>query len=212
MDAATFDKLTVGDEYQTFFSLIESLGYKRVHVNYSGGGDSGGTDTIDFLPVPKDNDKNKNEKYDIQRRISEHFEEFLSNPIYSRHGSFADGGGYSVDGIVVWDIPSKEVTIEGTEHNWGQNDSEEDDEDAEETCEDTGFEEPVYSFEDGTGLHPRGSTDQSRSFEVLCFYVRNILKKKLPEVLHNRVLAAIIEGDESAKDYVAFLEEQKETV
>jgi hypothetical protein len=203
MDDATFDKLTRGDEYQTFFALMESLGYKKVHVNYSGGGDSGGTDSIDFYPVPKDNDKNKKEKYDIQRRISERFEEFLSNPIYSRHGSFADGGGYSVDGVVVWDIPNKAVTIEGTEHNWGYNDGEEDEE--EEVCEDTGFEEPVYSFDEG-------SPDHDRSFEVLCFYVRNILKGKLPEVLHNRVLAAIIEGDESAKDYVAFLEEKKEKV
>lgn len=180
-----FTKLLASDERLRLLNLIELMGFDSVRVEYSGGGDSGSVDFIEFLP-------NRNKSSDF---IRDYFEETLSQPIWDTHGSFADGGGYSVNGSVVWDAKEKTVDIMGTHHYY------ECDEDGEETdSNDEDWAESIYSAEDDDEV-------RDDSYDCLFAYAKYVLKDKFPGEYHNRMIAAAIQGDEHAKKYVKWVED-----
>ena len=195
-----FDRMTLGSSYQRLFAFLDSLGVSRINVEYSGGGDSGGADNIEILPkksvftgVAQKLDKK------VIEFIKDDLEEDLSNPIYDRHGSFADGGGYSVNGVVVYDVEQNKAWIEGTDHYYEYNESEDEDEEAEETCSDEDWDETLYNREvDELG--------DERTFDY-AFYYAKLTEKQFPDVFHNQLAAAAIAGDEKAKEYMAWASE-----
>lgn len=184
-----FDRLTLGSSYQRLFAFCKGLGISRINVEYSGGGDSGGMDSIEV--IPKSIDK------EVVNFIRNNLEEKLSNPIYDRHGSFADGGGYSVNGTVVYDIANNKAWIEGTDHFYEYNDSENEDEEGEETSSDEAWDEMLYDHEDEDEL------GDEREYEFALHYAK-LTNKPFPDAIHNQMSAAAITGDENAKEYMAW--------
>lgn len=183
MDTKLFDSLTLGSFERRLFAYMKVVGLDRITVHYSGGGDSGGMDYMSFHPSTK-NDA-------LENGIKEDLEDALCNPIYSRHGSFADGGGYNVDGEVVWDALNGKVSIEGTDHHY------EYDEEGETTEEsDDGFEETLYDSSDDKG---HGG---ERDYELVFMFARDYFKNRLPEEFHNRLLIEATNGDDYATQYV----------
>lgn len=183
-----FSDLSVGDEKLRVLRFMDVLGLDTIRVNYSGGGDSGSVDDIEFLP---DGAVARN----VYEFITNRFDELLSQPIWDKHGSFADGGGYSVSGTVVWDAKEKAVTIRGTDHYY-----EYDDEGDETNSEDVDWEEGCFDWEDG-------DPDRSDpSFDMLYAYAKFVLKDKFPGEYHNRMLAAAMEKDQGAVEYVKWCE------
>ena len=183
-----FTDLSVGDERLRVLRFMDVLGLETIHVNYSGGGDSGSVDNIEFFP---EDTVNRN----TYQFITTRFEETLSGPVWDHHGSFADGGGYSVSGSVVWNAKEKEVSIQGTHHYYEYNDegeeTESNDEDFAETCFDFDEDDPV---------------DEEPSFDILYAYAKFVLKDKFPGEYHNRMLAAAIKKDKDAIEYVKWCE------
>lgn len=200
MDSKLFDSLTAGDFYTRFFAFCRSFGVERVNVEYSGGGDSGGTDNVEIV-FNKDVKKNltKELKDSIKSYIREDLEEELSNPIYSRHGSFADGGGYSVNGTVVYDATNNRAWIEGTDHYYEYNE----DGDEETDSNDKEWDEMLFEGEEDSVKY-----DNERDYTFAFAYCK-IKKEQLPAVEHNKMSAAAIAGDECAKEYMAWCGEKK---
>ena len=181
-----FKILTTGDKYRRFFSLMEVMGFNTLTVNYSGGGDSGGPDGYTFHPDAKPG---------TAKKIEERFEEFLCEPIWNRHGSFADGGGFSVDGSVIWDAKEKNVSISGCDHYY---EYDEDGEDAGQNDEEWG--DTVAELDEDY------DDSNEEGFECAAFYYTCILEKKMPVEHHNRMIAAAITGDVDAIKYVKWCE------
>lgn len=185
-----FKRLATGDRYRRFFSLMEVMGFDTLTVNYSGGGDSGGPDNYTFHPDAKPS---------TAKKIEEYFEEFLCEPIWNHHGSFADGGGFSVDGEVVWDAKEKTVSISGCNHYY---EYDEEGEDSGQVDEEWG--ETVNSIDDDYD-----DSQEEDNFECVAFYSIHILEKQLPPEHHNRMIAAAITGDVGAIKYVKWCEQNK---
>lgn len=189
MDTKLFDSLTRGCFEERFFAYMKAVGLNLVTVVYSGGGDSGGMDYVEFDPAV--NDK-------IKDGIKNDLEEQLCNPIYSRHGSFADGGGYYVNGQVVYDSNTHTVNISGTDHITTYTYAEGlEDEEADEETREEDWEECVYS------KPSKGFSDKSIDCLFAYLYARDFLDNKLPEDLHNKMIAeASINEDEHAIKYM----------
>jgi hypothetical protein len=183
-----FTDLSVGDERLRVLKFMDVLGLDTIRVNYSGGGDSGSIDDVEFLP---DGAVARN----VYEFVTERFEEVISQPVWDTHGSFADGGGYSVSGTVIWDAKQKEVSIQGTHHYY------ELDENCEETeSNDEDFAETCYEFDE------EDPVDGEPSFDMLYAYAKFVLKDKFPGEYHNRMLAAAMEKDKGAFEYVKWVE------
>jgi hypothetical protein len=183
MNKELFDKLTKGNFYTRLFNYMNEVGLNRIIVQYSGGGDSGGMDEMAFLPALK------NES--IENSIKSELEDELSQPIYNRHGGFADGGGYSVNGSVIWDAQKKQVWIEGVDHYYEYG------EDGDESgSSDEEWHESVYSQEDDEKIY------DERDYLFAYLYSKDVLNAKLPEEFHNMILLEATSGDESAKRYI----------
>lgn len=189
-----FRKLSVSDERLRILNLLELMGFNSVHVNYSGGGDSGTVEGFDFFPEPVTEEQKK-----AARFIETHFEETLEQPIWDRHGSFADGGGYSVSGTVIWDSKDKVVDIRGTDYYWEYDEEGEENESSEED-----WSEGVCEYE------PENMNEfDDCDYSCLAAYAQYVLKDKFPGEYHNRMIASAIEGDAGAKNYVVWLEEER---
>ena len=186
-----FAKLSVEDERLRILNLMELLGFDTIHVNYSGGGDSGSVDNVEFFPTPT----SKSQK-DAAKFIEKRFEEPLSQPIWDKHGSFADGGGFSVNGIVVWDAKQKMVDINGTDHYWEYDEEGEESDSSEEE-----WGEGVYEFDEDDQ-----TPSQNYSYDCLSAYAQFVLKDQFPGEYHNRIVAGAIQGDKQAKEYVKWVE------
>lgn len=195
MNQETFDKICRGEFNDRLFAFMDLVGVECIKVHYSGGGDSGGADNIEYAP-----DKiSKSLKEEIDNVCGED----LSTPIYNKHGSFADGGGYSVDGVVVYDAKRKIVTISGTDHyyEWESN-GDEDDEDGEEKCRDEEWYEDVYE-------QKQHDLYEDEDYTFAAIYAKYVLKKKLPEEFHNRLLLAATDNCPTAKDYIKWAANKK---
>lgn len=184
-----FDRLTLGSSYQRLFAFCKSVGISRINVEYSGGGDSGGPDNVEILP------KVSKEVADF---VHNDLAEELSNPIYDRHGSFADGGGYSVNGTVVYDIENNKAWIEGVDHYYEYSESENEDEEGEETSNDEEWDEMLYDHEDSDN-----ELGEERDYKFALEYAK-LTKKSFTDAIHNQMSAAAIAGDESAKEYMVW--------
>lgn len=192
MDLDTiWNNLSVGNEKIRIFNLMKVLGFNSIHVNYSGGGDSGGPDGCDFYPEPSSDETRAASNF-----IWNTFEETLSNPIYDIHGSFADGGGYSVNGTVIWDADEKSVNIKGTHHYYDYDDE---GETTEENDED--WAETVYEYDE------EDEREGSPAYDCLFAYAKFVLVGKFPGEYHNRMVASAMEGDADAIKYVKWCEQ-----
>jgi hypothetical protein len=163
----------------------------RIDVNYSGGGDSGSVESIELVFDEKVA-KEQQRKLDAFREV---FEEELAQPIWDKHGSFADGGGYSVDGVVTYKAKDKTVYISGTDHYWGDYDSEENEN--EEDLEQSRDEE----WEDLVAEKTEVDAGDD-SYDFVCFYAKHVIGGRLPEEFHNQILFAAADGDPAAKKYI----------
>lgn len=187
MDTKLFNDLSTGSFEQRLFSYMDAVGLSRIELEYSGGGDSGGVDHMTFVPAVAS----------VENSFSEQLEEELSSPIYNRHGGFADGGGYHVNGVVLYDAKNKLINISGTDHHTTYSYNEQDDDyDEGETSEEE-WEEILFTKKD---------FDKKRFGKDLIFvylYARDFLKSRLPEEFHNRMLTeAATNNDEDAVNYV----------
>jgi hypothetical protein len=170
MSPEVFEKITKGYFCDRLFAYMELVGLDTIRVNYSGGGDSGGVDNMEFLPETVDSS--------ICKSIREDCEEELTQPIYSRHGGFADGGGYSVSGVVVYDAVEKRVSISGADHFY-----EYDEEGEEENSHEEEWIEDVY---EQTEQWTEGGYEPE--YDLAYLYAKHVLKSQLPEEYHNRIL------------------------
>ena len=183
MDHQTFDSLIIGSFEQRLFAYMNLVGIREIEVEYSGGGDSGGMDSINFHPS------------EIKKKIAEgirnDLEEQLSSAIYNRHGGFADGGGYYVNGSVVYDSINKTIVISGTDHitEYGE---EQEDGDYEEDTREEDWEEQLTFYK---------SKDIDCQFAYM--FARDVLNGKFDEEFHNKLITyAAINKDEFAEKYV----------
>lgn len=185
MNNELFTNMTVGCFEERLFAFMRAAGLKNIEIIYSGGGDSGGMEDHNFHPATLGRN--------VESQIVEELEEELTAPIYNRHGSFADGGGYSVNGVVSYNAEDKTVVISGTDHYYEYSDSEDGDIENE---RDEDWEELIYHSE-----NKHRCSDEDFYFPYL--YSKVISKGKLPEEFHNRMLAAAAtKDDEYAKRYV----------
>lgn len=191
MNSEVFDNITTGSFEKRFLNFMKLFSIKEIHIHYSGGGDSGGVDHITFF---YSDDISPDHRAAIESSISNNLEEELSTAIYQRHGGFADGGGYSVDGYVLWNSTANLVKICGTDHYYSYND---DDEESEESTSE-GWEDVLFD----NSWDRNESID--RNYDLICVYYE-ITKNKLPDEFHNRLLMEAVEGDESAKNYISSL-------
>lgn len=185
-------EMTKGTFENRFFNFMREMKIDTVMLHYSGGGDNGGIDKFESL-YSKDCKLSEREKKVVNNKISENFEEELGRPMYTRHGSFADGGGFNVNGTVTWDATSNTVMIGGTEHF-----HEYDDDGEEENHSSSDWEDVVYEHEVAGWPNPKIT-----SYDVLCFYANNFLRVNLPEEINNRILMAAAHGDEYAKEFIS---------
>lgn len=191
MDNKLFTDLTTGNFMQRLFAYMNAVGLQRITIEYSGGGDSGGMDNMSFHPAVRD---------DVTEGIKSSLEEELCTPIYDRHGSFADGGGYYVNGEVTYNSKSKTVHISGTDHNTEYSNYDEETGDCDEETSDDDFEECVYNHRDA-------SVSNEVDYLFAYLYARDFLGGKLPEEFHNKLLVeASLDRDEHAVDYVKEIE------
>lgn len=179
MNQNLFDKLSTGNFYDRLFAYMSAVGIQRINVNYSGGGDSGGVDNIEAIPEVSKS---------ISSGITEVCEEDLANPIYNRHGSFADCGGFSVDGEVNYDAVNKVVMIQGTDHNWGDEEGDEGQYDE--------WEETIYNQEEDYIV------SDEKDYLFVYLYAKDYLKSRLSEEFHNRMLIEACEQDQYATRYI----------
>lgn len=190
MDKNLFYNLTHGNFHQRLFAFMESVGMKEIHISYSGGGDSGGMDDMNFFYEKK---TSESVRKNVESIISEELEEELCNPIYNRHGSFADGGGFSVNGLVNWSCKNKCVSISGTDHYYSW-----DDETGEsETNSDEDWEDVLYDEN-----HTESSA-KNYDADMQFVYMYSKVFGKLPDEFHNRMLIEATNDDPSAKKYIA---------
>lgn len=204
MDNQLFDRMTTGSFYRRMFAFCRSIGVSRVNVEYSGGGDSGGVDNIEVVfDKATKSSTDKQSIGTISKFFREELEEELGNPIYDRHGSFADGGGYSVNGSVVYDAQKNTAWIEGTDHYYEYTESE-DGEDGEETCNEEPWDEMLYDVESAADEDDQIEDNDERSYDFVVAYAK-LKNEALPEVYHNHLVAAAIAGDEEAKEYMTWL-------
>lgn len=191
MDNKLFTDLTTGSFIQRLFAYMNAVGLQTIHVEYSGGGDSGGVDHVSFHPAIKDH---------IVEGIRTSFEEDLAAPIYDRHGSFADGGGYYVNGEVIYNAAQRTVYISGTDHNTEYSNYDEETGESDEETSEEEWEECVYSE---TPRKKIQGSDEEADCAFAYLYARDFLGGKLPEEFHNKMLIeASLDKDEHATNYV----------
>lgn len=115
--------------------VIEKLregGATRAVVEFSGGNDQGGADRIalyngevEICEVHEhyphyhfDQDKKEWVKVPLpdEERAEAELSEALTRPVYQAYGTFA--GDFDVNGVVVWDVESGQVWMEGEESTY----------------------------------------------------------------------------------------------
>lgn len=109
------------------FGKLRSMGIARAVVEFSGGGDEGGVDSI-TLEYQDGKSKEISEYYENTTWDSsakkwvkpegnpteeESISVELSTPVYDKYHTFA--GEFHVNGRVIWDVEKSKVTMEGQE-------------------------------------------------------------------------------------------------
>jgi hypothetical protein len=88
------------------FEELKKLGVAQAVIAFSGGGDSGGCESITLL-----NAEGKDVAHELEE--DEGLGEALCKPIYDRYYSFA--GEFYVDGRLTWTVEGSKVEITGNE-------------------------------------------------------------------------------------------------
>lgn len=101
-----------GDDYRdsqrrSVFARLKDKGVALVEVEFSGGHDEGGVDSI----VLYDAEGAEIERLDEDDELGE----ALSEPIYDKYSTFA--GEFSVTGVVTWNVVDETAAISGDESN-----------------------------------------------------------------------------------------------
>lgn len=189
MDHQTFDSLITGTFEHRLFAYMKLVGINKIEVNYSGGGDSGGVDNIEIY------NSNESANPSISSGLRDDLEEDLSSPVYNRHGGFADGGGYYVNGDVVYNANNKTIHISGVDHISEYGDEQEDG-DYEETTREEEWEECLFD-------NDKAENNRDVNCQFAFMYARDVIKGKFQEEFHNKMLTyAAINKDEYAEDYL----------
>lgn len=162
---------------------MEVFELSEVRAEYSGGGDSGGLDQV--LCWGKDHNGSIGRIESVLSRYGNKAHDQISAPIYGKFGSFADSGGYSVSGAIVY--KDNTVMFEGTHHYY--------------ECDEDGIETESHDekFSEEFGL----IHDKEEDFYLVNLYANEYLQSKLPEEFHNRMMtAAALNSDQAAVEYL----------
>ena len=190
-----------------FCHFMRLVGIEKVNVCYSGGGDSGSVESIE-VHAPTMNAKVKS---NLEKELMEK-EDDLGHWVWERHGSFADGGGYYVNGRVVFSVGTDEkedrVWIEGSDYETEYEDYDEEIGEYEtETENESPFEALCWQRDEGEVYGGQrigsmfGSSERKTDLGLLISYAK-LSYKEIPEEIHNMILTAASMGDEEAKDYI----------
>jgi hypothetical protein len=94
-------------------TYLGDLGFNRVQINYSGGGDSGAIDTIMYLKPEDDEEQDYNLSEKQKNNLNETVRSFIDDLAYTKLNDIEDwwnnDGGF---GVMIINIPSGEFTIE----------------------------------------------------------------------------------------------------
>jgi len=93
-------------------TYLGDLGFNRVQINYSGGGDSGAIDTIMYLKPGDDEEQDYNLNIEQKNNLNETVRNFVEDIAWSKLNDIEDwwnnDGGF---GVMIINIPSGEFTI-----------------------------------------------------------------------------------------------------
>lgn len=197
-----------------FCHFMRLVGIEKVNVGYSGGGDSGAVESIEVHAPTMDATVKSNLEQELMEK-----EDDLGHWVWERHGSFADGGGYYVNGKVVYSVGTEEkedqVWIEGSDYETEYEDYNEETEEYEtENENETPFQATCWQRDTGDvydGQRIGGvfgamglnwdANGRKPDLGLLISYVK-LSYKEIPEEIHNLILTAASMGDEEAKDYI----------
>lgn len=113
----------------TALQALHDAGYVGAFIYYSGGGDEGGTDEATFIkldgtrvdvePWPDglqyDRDSNSYTHDDADVLAAWQLLNLLEAPIHDKHGSWADGGGYHAEGVLIYDVANWKAVLKERE-------------------------------------------------------------------------------------------------
>ena len=172
-----YNQLSYGCYERRLFAYMAASGIGKITVSYSGGGDSGCVDEIWVY----DGDGKMIDGCNPEWIDSE---ENLSEPIWDKHGSFADGGGYFVSGSVKWDAINRTVELSGVDYT--------DVDDGEDSDEDGDREQIEESWSDMLYENDEECSDSERNVFDCHFLLLHCKGKPMPKALHTRLLAEAI--------------------
>jgi hypothetical protein len=90
-------------------TYLGDLGFNRVQINYSGGGDSGAIDTIMYLKPEDDEEQDYNLSEEQKNNLNETVRSFIDDLAYTKLNDIEDwwnnDGGF---GVMIINIPSGE--------------------------------------------------------------------------------------------------------
>ena len=183
--------LATGCYEKRLFAFMRATGIGMITLKYSGGGDSGCVDSRTVCNA-------EGKCIAIPEWIYE--EEDLEKPIWDKHGSFADGGGFFVSGAVEWNAINGTVEMSGTEYTDVYPEVDSEDEEAQELAYDSEHEQEtlewcdeLYDSEDRWGEGKVSSIiSEEQGFDVhfLLLYAKCV--QPLPKEMHLRVVAEAI--------------------
>ena len=202
--------LATGCYEKRLFAFMRATGIGTITLEYSGGGDSG---CIDSRTVCNAEGKC------IASPEWIHKEEHLEKPIWDKHGSFADGGGFFVSGAVEWNAINGTVEMSGTDYNDVYPEVDSEDEEAQELAYDSEHEQEasewcdeLYDSEDRFREGKVSSIiSEEQGFDVhfLLLYAKCV--QPLPKEMHLRVVAEAICNPKSVEliEYMKLLPQSK---
>lgn len=100
---------------QEVYTKLQELKIGKVEVEFSGGGDEGGVDSISLI---KDDDPDQIINVNLwgskeDNPLDADLVEALSNPVYDAYGTFA--GEFSVYGTLIWNAVEMKCYMKGSE-------------------------------------------------------------------------------------------------
>lgn len=215
-----YNQLSYGCYERRLFAYMAASGIGKITVSYSGGGDSGCVDEIWV--------------YDGDGKMIDgcnpawiDSEENLCEPIWDKHGSFADGGGFFVSGAVEWNAINGTVEMSGTEYTDVYPEVDSEDEEAQELAYDSEHEQETLEWCDvlydsgwlrGSAMFNRlregkvsSIISEEQGFDVhfLLLYAKCV--QPLPKEMHLRVVAEAICNPKSVEliEYMKLLPQSK---
>ena len=192
--------LATGCYEKRLFAFMRATGIGTITLEYSGGGDSG---CIDSRTVCNAEGKC------IASPEWIHKEEHLEKPIWDKHGSFADGGGFFVSGAVEWNAINGTVEMSGTEYTDVYPEVDSEDEEAQELAYDSEHEQETLEWCDELYDSEDSSEEQGFDVHFLLLYAKCV--QPLPKEMHLRVVAEAICNPKSVEliEYMRLMPQSK---